>query len=530
MQRMTRVPSHQTPINAGPWLKAAISRLCMAAVAFASVATVGLTTADAQMAGVAQADYQGSGFVTPAGMIPPDVYFNQMYPQGVMPVGYLSGGSACDAGCCGSPGCSSGGCSSGGCSSGGGIFGADECDDCESGGGILGKLGKCGCGSRCKNCLGLGCLSCKFGGSCLGCGIGKKCLFCRGAGCSACSLWNRGSCAAAMAPFLDFLKPHDAAGLCAMRWYDLSLEGVFLDHSIGGSGGVLTTQGVQGNPVLSLGDASVDMEAGVRVSVATICGAGGNLEFSYMGGQTWNGRAAVSDPNAQLYSVISNFGVLNGFDDTDQSLVQSIDLRSELHSGELNYRRRTVWPCCRFQGSWLVGLKYVRYDDRLLYSTEGEVNNTGGGNLPRFFSSNDKYKNNLFGGQAGFDFWWNIRPGVSLGYGAKGAWVQNDVDRSTILTGNSLGPGATPGSISVTDSDQDGTVMGEFEAKLVYRMTHSWTFRTAYYAMAIDDIAFGTVDAAGTRNVILSGANSVGPVQYDSLVLQGFSVGGEFMW
>jgi hypothetical protein len=315
-----------------------------------------------------------------------------------------------------------------------------------------------------------------------------------------------------------------------MRWYDFSLEAVFLDHSIGGSSGVLTTQGVQGNPVLSLGAAGVDMETGVRASAAIICGAGGNLEFSYLGGNTWNGRAAVSDPNAQLFSVISDFGVLNGFDDTDRSLVQSIDLRSELHSGELNYRRRTVWPCCRFQGSWLVGLKYVRYDDRLLYSTEGEINNTGGGNLPRFFSSNDKYKNNLFGGQAGFDFWWNIRPGISLGYGAKGAWVQNDVDRSTILTGNSLGPGATPGTISVTDSDQDGTVMGEFEAKLVYRFTHSWTFRTAYYAIAIDDIAFGTVDAPGIRNAINSGANSIGPVQYDSLVLQGFSIGGEYMW
>lgn len=274
------------------------------------------------------------------------------------------------------------------------------------------------------------------------------------------------------------------------------------------------------------------MEAGVRASASLLFGAGSNLEFTYLGAHTWNGQASVSDPNAQLFSVISNFGQtpLNGYDDTDRSLRQSIDIRSELHSGEFNYRRRTVWPCCRFQGSWLVGLKYLRYDDGLTYSTLGTNNNTVNANLPRFFSSSDEFENNLFGPQAGFDFWWNIRPGVSIGYGAKGAWVQNDLDRSTTLTANSLDPLATPGTVTFTDSDQDTTIMGEFEAKLVYRMTHSWTFRTAYYAIAVDDIAFGNVNVGAIRDFVEVNPIREPAIQYQSLVLQGVSVGGEFMW
>ena len=68
----------------------------------------------------------------------------------------------------------------------------------------------------------------------------------------------------------------------------------------------------------------------------------------------------------------------------------------------------------RFQSSWLVGLRYVRFDSTLNYSTRGALNNSQSSNLPRFFSSNDRVKNNLFGPQAGVDLWWNVRPGINL--------------------------------------------------------------------------------------------------------------------
>ncbi|WP_442510721.1 hypothetical protein SH528x_002363 [Novipirellula sp. SH528] len=510
----------------------------------------GIPEAQAQPPRVVQADmdYAGSGYVTPAGMVPPTMYNGTVMPlgmqSGVMPVGF--NGPACDSGGCDSPygdgglygGMIGSGCDGscgGGCDGGCG-YGEDECD--------AGIFGGCGCG-RCRM-LGRGGLLGRVGGNATACGgcaregcpacggrtnLRFLCMFCRGDGCEACQFVGRGYLLGAMGSLL----PYRDAGRCAQRWYDLSVEGLFLSHNDGNGNGVLTTQGVSGTPVLRLGDAeSDDLEAGVRLSAAMIFGAGGNMEFTYMGGQEWDGRATVNDPNAQLFSVISDFGVTpaGGFDDTDQSLSQSIGTQSSFDSFELNYRRRTMGPYCRFQGSWLVGLRHIRYDDQLIYSTVG-LDNNGTGNDRRFFTSSDRNKNRLFGPQAGFDLWYNVMPGINLGLGAKGAWMQNDVKRNSFLAFNSEAAGATPGSVKFEDGNQESTVMGEFEATLLYRLSHSWTLRSAYYLIGVDDVHFGTVDAQNIRNFSDSlpgtapGANRN---QTDQLVIQGFSIGAEYIW
>ncbi len=89
-----------------------------------------------------------------------------------------------------------------------------------------------------------------------------------------------------------------------------------------------------------------------------------------MGGNEWSDRATVTSANPTLYSFISRFGAppQNGFDDTDRSLSQTVTSFSTLHSAEINYRRRTVGQYCRFQGSWLMGIRYVRFDSDFGYS------------------------------------------------------------------------------------------------------------------------------------------------------------------
>ena len=62
-------------------------------------------------------------------------------------------------------------------------------------------------------------------------------------------------------------------------------------------------------------------------------------------------------------------------------------------------------------------------------------------------------------------------------------------------------------------------------------MSHSWTFRTAYYALVMDDIGFGGVDAQTVRDFVQVNPNTRQPTrQIDSLVIQGFSFGIEYMW
>ena len=507
-----------TQRNIPSWLVATMAAICATCMAL---------PANAQMVRQADIDFEGSGFVTPAGMVPPSMY-QSMYGAGVRQVGHESayGGGYSDGVAYGD----------------GGYYGESYCDcgNCDSAGGCDGMCGEgCGCGSGGGGCLGSCCGNLLEGGL-LGkicasndgmCCLSKLCFFCRGEGCTACQgLWN---CAA----LAHCLLPYSEAGLCSQRWYDVSAEAVFLGHTSGGQSGVVTTDGIAGTPVLNLNDVNIgdSLEAGVRVSGSLIFGVASNLELTYLGGQEWSDEA-IARPNPvdspTLFSFISEFGTnpQDGFDDTDRSLVQSLQSSSDFHSGELNYRRRSVAACCRFQGSWLVGLRYVRFDNRLIYATRGEDNNTVNADLPRFFSSNDKVKNNLFGPQAGFDLWWNVIPGVNLGMGMKGAWVQNDVKRQMILTGNSLDPLATPGTVALNDTERYGTVIGELEATLIYRLTHSWSFRSSYYAIGMDDVAFGTVDGNVARDFIT--VSPIGEPAYhrNSLVVQGVSFGTEYMW
>ncbi len=298
---------------------------------------------------------------------------------------------------------------------------------------------------------------------------------------------------ASMLAAIHTLRPYGAAGIHAQRWYDLSAEALFLSHSSGWTDFPLTTlgvaPGVTGDPVpanqvvlrLDDADADDDSESGLRLSAAFIFGAGGNIEGTYMGGNEWSSEASAQDPNGGLFSFISDFGrdPINGFDDTDRSLIHSVESESEFHSGRTELSTThcgTLWSIPEFLADRSTLRPLCRVG--LLYSTAGFNNNGAMNNGPRFFSSDNNVRNNLFGPQAGFDLWWNVIPGVNLGVGVKGAWVQNDIDSRLTLTANSLNSGAPAES---EFDDRESTIMGEFEAKLAYRLCHSWTIRSAYY-------------------------------------------------
>jgi hypothetical protein len=418
----------------------------------------------------------------------------------------------------------------------GGYGGGSYCDSpyCDAAGGCDGMCDG-GCDSGCFG----SCCSHLFEGGLLGkmceddgmCFLRHLCVFCRGDGCGACQ--GMSTCGA----MIKCLLPYSEAGICAQRWYDVSAEAVFLGHSSSGQSGLLTTNGVEGVPVLFLSDVDDGdtVEGGVRISGSLIFGVASNLELTYMGGQQWSDEAAAFSDTPTLFSFISYFGtdpaedasqgIPPGFDDTDRSFVQGLQVSSDFHSAEWNYRRRTMGPYCRFQGSWLVGLRYLRFDNRMIYSAFGEVDDTSGADMQRFFVSNDKVKNNLFGPQAGFDFWWNVISGVNLGIGMKGAWVQNDAKRQTILSANSIDP------VVLSETRRSGTTIGELEATLIYRFTHSWSFRSSYYVIGVDDVSWGTVDRSVARAFNMPGVPVGDPAFYeDSLVLQGFSLGTEYMW
>ena len=475
----------------------------------------------------ADVDFEASGYVTPAGMAHPSMY-QSAYPSGIMQVerrSRLGGGGHGDAA----------------------MYGGGGCDSCDVGGGAL----------RLRFVMGWAVAT----GSAVARQLRRRLRLC-------CSKLLKAVCLARCVPTWNLLYPPSLPVLSRQRLRCLS--GAELLPGDGPlSASLLGSRHLYSALVRSLGrrclsgtyqrwpkwcphdrrgqhHPSSQSERCRRRRLAASRCAGlriVDLWRRVQHGRDLRRRAGVGRPGGvfadpagtpTLFSFIRDFGTNpqdTGFDDTDRSLVQSLQASSDFHSVEWNYRRRTMGPYCRFQGSWLVGLRYVRFDDRLVYRTLGENDNTVNADLPRFFSSNDRIKNNLFGPQAGFDLWWNVTPGVNLGVGMKGAWVQNDAKRQTILTANSLDPLATPGTMALTDTERYGTVIGELEATLIYRFTHSLSFRTSYYAVAVDDVAFGTVDGGVARDFVTVTARSrIRPYHRHSLVVQGFSFGTEYIW
>ena len=446
--------------------------------------------ATAQMP-IANADYDASGYVTPAGMTHPSMYQGGVvpagmafsagmmnngaaaFPGGIMPVGFMSGGQ-CDENC--------GSCDPRATAFGNGLLRGGLMGCRESGSGLLG------------------------GGSCFDAFCNYWSIDPRYLGSNLRGLGNG-------------LRPYGE--ICGLRWYDLSVEAVFLGHTQGLNNMPVTGVGSVNPPTdvaLSLNDAKDgdELAAGVRLSGALICGVGGNIEANYMGGNQWDARAVANSATNSLYSFITDFGTAVVLDDVDESSSQSIGVESEFHTIELNYRRRTMGPYCRFQGSWLFGLRYLQFRNEMQYSAYRSPT--------RFFDSSDRVRNHMFGAQVGGDVWWNIHSGVRLGMGLKTAWVQNEAKRSFTVNSNSIA------NAVINDTHRGNDLMCEFELKFIWQLNHSWKFRSAYYAIAAEDIAFASID----KNSVLSLAPGGSPVDpayvFDDLVVQGFSFGAEYNW
>lgn len=467
---------------------------------------------------------------------------------GMDPVMMYGGGcgGACGGMCGGTGACGMGGCYDGPCDDGGGVF---------SRGGVLGKL-RHGGGSACGGCGVDGCGHC--GGLT---NLRHMCIFCRGEGCEACQIVGRGH----LLGLLGALAPYTEGGRAAQRWFDLSAEALFLGHDVGGTGaGVITRQGAGPSGLAVLTDDNIDggdLEVGVRLAASMIWGPGGSIEGVYMGGQEWNDSATASSPativdntsfnpllpqgganepflitsGADLFSFITEFGTnpAGGFDDTDRSTSQTVEASSRFHSAELNYRRRTVGPYSRFQGSWLAGMRYFRFDNQLgldIVGIDNDGTNAGAsdGTL-RFFNSTDDIENNLFGAQIGGDLWYNVMPGIQLGVELKGAWLKNEARRNYSISANSIAGGG-PGTITDSFREDDGTLALEFSTQAIYRFSHSWSFRSAYYLIAIDEVGVAELDANFLRETSQGSFTGQPRVNFDSLVLNGFSFGAEYLW
>ena len=132
---------------------------------------------------------------------------------------------------------------------------------------------------------------------------GGECEYCSGEGCTHCL-----GLASFLSSGLSWLLPFSEGGCCAPRWYDVTVDYMYLRRDNVSSHVDFTSEGVLGDIVLSTDNLDFDWRSGLRFTGAVQALVGGSLEFTYFGLVNWSSNANVSDPNGDLFSVISDFG------------------------------------------------------------------------------------------------------------------------------------------------------------------------------------------------------------------------------
>ena len=325
------------------------------------------------------------------------------------------------------------------------------------------------------------------------------------------------------------LLPYGEGGIATQRWFDVSGDVIFLSRTSGVSNFNITSLGANSNNFV-LGTSNVPLNtlrAGLALQANIQVGVGSNLEVVYFGLNDWNNSATASSPTASLFSFLSNFGVLpaGGFDDSDRSLLHTLNYSSTLNNGEINFRRRWSEPSGFFQGSILSGVRYLDIDESASFTARGLNNNGAANNGPRFLDYTVATQNSLVGFQVGGDLWYNLIPGVKLGVEGKAGVYNNRAHQNTAITANSL-----PNAVTEEVLSNQIAYITQISPQVYYRLNHSWAFRSSYQVMFIDNLALATDNFNSTPQ--LNGNLGRTPsINSDSnIALQGFTLGAEYTW
>lgn len=189
----------------------------------------------------------------------------------------------------------------------------------------------------------------------------------------------------------------------ADRGYFAQVEALWLKRDASNAA-TLATLNSPGSPgrVASLvtEDIDFDFETGVRVVASMMLNPATQIEVEYFGIDSFDGNQATLVRPAGPFALNSVYTLLN-----QTNLAYRADGETELHSGEINLRRRG--GSCNITNSVLVGVRYIHVRDRLQLDTFGFPPVAG---QPLAFETTlAQTRNNIFGVQLGGDvgFHWN---------------------------------------------------------------------------------------------------------------------------
>lgn len=373
---------------------------------------------------------------------------------------------------------------------------------------------------------------------------GDGCPYCGGAGCDMCSqghghhIDSHGE-GGLLGDVLGCVAPYPDGGCGAVRWFDFSFDVMALRRDSGVRNTDLTSLGISGPIVLSTDDFDFDdSEGGFRFTGQLQTGPGSSLEFTYYGLFYYEDELVVTrtGPTATdgLFSVFSQFGnvPLGGFDETDNADINVARYDSTFDNYEINFRQRWMAPNCRYQGSWLVGVRFFELDENFFLFTSS-VAGSGDPLNPAAATFNTRTTNALTGIQIGGDVWVCLLPGLRLGAEVKGGVFGNHANADSNIQVNTQ-PLGINNPFEEQAENNDIAFVGNADLLVTYRVNQQWTLRGGYHFLYVDGVAlapenFNTVPPAiffpppgVNREAFI---NDNGNVFY-----HGFFAGAEFMW
>ncbi len=321
---------------------------------------------------------------------------------------------------------------------------------------------------------------------------------------------------------------------CGPHYFDVAFETVWLSPEelfgpevmpftsvgIGSAPGVPATDVAP--PQLDPSGQESEYEPGWSIAVRYDLGALSVIEATYMGlydiGFTQTASSVeLSGLGSQLFSVFSQYG----FDpaipiaELDEADFQTLDYQSDLQSTEISYRRYWVGHRTAISGTYLLGARYVRMTEDLIFTAIAgdESNNVTFGS-----------KNDLVGFQLGGDAWACVRQGLRFGCEGKAGVYNNRFKFNSGTTVTSVDSNFAP-----PEAGNNVSFVGQGDVSFVADILPSWSIRGGYQIMYLSSIV--TVG----NNLVTSQFSEI-PVDPPPLATEGhafyhgFHGGLEYVW
>lgn len=329
---------------------------------------------------------------------------------------------------------------------------------------------------------------------------------------------------------LGIIAPYGDGGCAAPRWFDIDIGVMALKRDNTGRNIDFASAGgaPAGNATtLSLDDLDFDYSTSVKFTAMLQWGPGSDVEFTYYGLFGWTEQSTLADDD-NIFSIYSNFGLapLGGFDETDPADSATIRYFSTFDNYEVNYRQRWQSPNCRYQGSWLAGVRYFQLDEDFNYRID--VNNA---NFVGTTITNVNTNNALTGLQFGGDVWICLIPGLRIGGEGKFAVLGNHANIDSTITVND----GTPPIAVFADGSVVGDVafLGDLAAYVTYRINYHWTLKGGIQALYLDGAALAADNFNPVApNIFAGGAPIRQPVRNENgdVLWYGYNLSLEYLW